>query len=329
MHDEDQSVDTPIESDDLRATIEAATGASEDETQAPPGAAPTAEPEIDIPASWKDDARPHWESLPRELRAVVAERERQRDSYLTKTGQEAATYRKQIEQFQQLYEPHRGSYGDANPFDVIKSLFAADQALRTNPQAAISWLAQQHGISFPQPQQAQEQEWVDPHVLALRQQMEQKLAQYDGVLQRLAHGFTEQQNAATTAQQRAVVRGIDTWASEKDASGNPRRPHFDAVINDLPHFIGVARARNGDATPSEILDMAYDLAVWGNADLRNKLIAQQSQQQVEQARVTANKHRNAAASIKGAPGVGGSLVDRNSANGDLRSMITEAVNNHI
>lgn len=74
---------------------------------------------------------------------------------------------------------------------------------------------------------------------------------------------------------------IDSFADEKDASGKPKHPHFDAV---LPHMIDLYRAN-----PERDLQQAYDQAIWAVPEVREKLLAErtnvaQQQQSNERAR---------------------------------------------
>jgi hypothetical protein len=62
---------------------------------------------------------------------------------------------------------------------------------------------------------------------------------------------------------------IDSFADEKDASGQPKRPHFDAV---LPLMIDLFRAN-----PERDLQEAYDYAIWAVPSVREKLLAAERQ----------------------------------------------------
>jgi hypothetical protein len=58
---------------------------------------------------------------------------------------------------------------------------------------------------------------------------------------------------------------IDQFADEKDAQGQPKHPHFDAV---LEHMIELYRAN-----PERDLQQAYDMAIWAVPSIRASLIA--------------------------------------------------------
>ena len=83
-----------------------------------------------------------------------------------------------------------------------------------------------------------------------------------GEMQRMANSVAERQQQEVLK----VTRwSIDSFADEKDAQGNPKHPHFDAV---LPTMIELYRAN-----PQRDLQEAYDMAVWATPDIRSKLIA--------------------------------------------------------
>ena len=81
--------------------------------------------------------------------------------------------------------------------------------------------------------------------------------------------LTQMKTASEEAQAREVLKAtrwsIDSFADEKDAQGNLKRPHFDAV---LPTMIEFYRAN-----PERDLQEAYDMAVWATPAVREKLIA--------------------------------------------------------
>jgi hypothetical protein len=96
------------------------------------------------------------------------------------------------------------------------------------------------------------------------------------------HQMRQQEAQKANAEVLKVTRwSIDSFADEKDASGKPKHPHFDAV---LPHMIELYRAN-----PERDLQQAYDMAIWAVPEIRASLIAAeragvQQQQSNERAR---------------------------------------------
>jgi hypothetical protein len=80
------------------------------------------------------------------------------------------------------------------------------------------------------------------------------------------HQMRQQEHQKVQAEVLKVNRwSVDSFADEKDASGKPKHPHFDAV---LPHMIELYRAN-----PDRDLQQAYDMAIWAVPSIRQSLIA--------------------------------------------------------
>jgi len=83
-----------------------------------------------------------------------------------------------------------------------------------------------------------------------------------GELTRMQQAAAEQANAEVLKVSRWQ---IDQFADEKDAQGNLKHPHFDAV---LEHMIELYQAN-----PQRDLQQAYDMAIWAVPSVRSSLIA--------------------------------------------------------
>jgi hypothetical protein len=84
------------------------------------------------------------------------------------------------------------------------------------------------------------------------------------------HQMRQQEAERANAEVLKVTRwSIDSFADEKDAQGQPKHPHFDAV---LPHMIELYRAN-----PERDLQQAYDMAIWAVPEIRATLIAAERQ----------------------------------------------------
>lgn len=90
-------------------------------------------------------------------------------------------------------------------------------------------------------------------------------------VQALRGELNQMHRSAAERQQAEVMkvtrRGIDSFADEKDEKGQPKRPHFDAV---LPTIIELYRAN-----PERDLQQAYEMAIWSNPQIRSQLLQQQ------------------------------------------------------
>jgi hypothetical protein len=86
------------------------------------------------------------------------------------------------------------------------------------------------------------------------------------------------QQATQDRQAAEVMRvtrwGIDSFAEEKDANGQPLHPHFDAV---LPHIIQLFKA-----DPQRDLREAYETALWMDGNTRSGLLQRERQTVTQQ-----------------------------------------------
>jgi hypothetical protein len=66
-------------------------------------------PKVKPPASWSKEAAEHFEKLPPELQEVISNRESEREKFANTKAQEAATARKEIEEFTQWAQSELGN----------------------------------------------------------------------------------------------------------------------------------------------------------------------------------------------------------------------------
>jgi hypothetical protein len=92
-----------------------------------------------------------------------------------------------------------------------------------------------------------------------------------GELQAMQRATQERQAAEVM---RVTRWGIDSFAEEKDAQGQPLHPHFDAV---LPHIIQLFKA-----DPQRDLREAYETALWMDANTRSGLLQRERQTVTQQ-----------------------------------------------
>jgi hypothetical protein len=103
--------------------------------------------------------------------------------------------------------------------------------------------------------------------------------------------FHRQQDERVSQEQLRVTQwGIDSFADEKNAQGQPLRPHFDRV---LPQLIELY-----SANPQRDLREAYETAVWMDPELRKTLI-QGERQSVEQRQSNARAAAAARSNVRG------------------------------
>lgn len=147
---------------------------------------------------------------------------------------------------------------DPNPQVRQQLLMEMAQRMGLDPAAG--------GMSRQGPQgQLSEDDLKDPAIRYFADHIGQTQSQ----MQALRGELQRMENSVAERQQQEVLKvtrwSIDSFADEKDAQGNPKHPHFDAV---LPTMIELYRAN-----PQRDLQEAYDMAVWATPAIRSQLIA--------------------------------------------------------
>ena len=271
-----------VEKVNADAKIGAEVPAQEAPESAPPVAAETApvagtpDPNDRAPSSWKPAAREQWTKLPPEIRAEIQRRE-------TESHQGFAQIKPDVEfgkAMRQAVGPYRAmsEAEGGTPDRAVAGLFRTAALLRTGSPdlkaAEVAKIIQGYGIPVDrlnayltgeaQPQ-AQQQEFRDPR--------------FDVYLQ--------QQQAREVQENETVV---NQWINEVDAQGKPLRPYYNDVATEMQNLLPLIREQKPGLSKSQMLQEAYDRAVWANPDTRTVLQRAQ-QEQLEAQRREENLRR--------------------------------------
>lgn len=139
------------EGEESAAAPEEAPASEKEETEAEAEQGPPIEP----PVSWSKDAREHFSNLPRAVQEVVAEREKERESHVSRVQQEAATARKAAEAEAQRAAQERAYYAQALQPLVAEAQqrLASDlspqamaQLAQTDPAAYVARVAERDAL---------------------------------------------------------------------------------------------------------------------------------------------------------------------------------------
>jgi len=225
---------------------------------------------IQPPQHWPQDFSEEFSALPVEAQHMFMKRYKQMEADHTKKTQGIAKYKKRQDAFDEIMAPFKGDFERAGMDDVgaVRQLLAAHDYLRKDPQNAIAWLANQYGVDMGAigNDPASEDEFADPQVKALQQQV----AQLTGFIQ-------NQQTQQQSHEQASTQSFIDQFAAETDANGNPAHPHFEKVRGVMGSLISSNNATD--------LASAYEMAVYADPELRQaevkRLAAAQSQETVK------------------------------------------------
>lgn len=273
---------------------------------------------IPLPKSWSADQKERFNALPRELQQYLAERESQRDSFLGQKSEQAARYERNWAPVERELGRYNHYFEQLNttPQEAILTLFKAQEMLDRDPARAIAEMAASYGLDLAQvaTQQVQRPQ-IDPAV--------QKL--YEELNSIRSHIGQQQQ-----AQQAEYVRGLETeveaFAQAKDASGQPLRPHFEAVWESMVPEVQFLRSRNPEWTNTQVLERAYKRAITENENIQKQEAQRAEAERVTQARAKAAAAKKAGSSLSGG-NPGGGLAP--TAPGDLRSTIVAAMRGEL
>jgi hypothetical protein len=244
-----------------------------------------------FPSSWKPEMQAYWQKLDP---AVQAEINRRESDYMNgfQRLRPAAEFGEKMYQSVSPYMQTMQSLG-IEPEVAVSELLKADHVLRNGSYeqkiAALQAIARDYGV-MPQPEGAQ----VDPNVSRLEQQLRQ-------IQNSLA--ANEQQRMAVEQDQ--LTRLVDQTYSAKDATGNPRFPFAEELMDQIVHEVRLLRQVSPDLSHADTLQQAYERAAWSSPGVRQKMLdaelAQRRAREAQEAKAALKKARSASVSVRGAP----------------------------
>lgn len=250
----------------------------------------SAEDSLEPPDHWSAADKETFSKAPKEVQEWALRRHKEMEADYTRKTQEIAEFKRDYEPIEQMFAPHK-SYlrtQGLTPADVVQRWHAAEQFLTEQPVEAIKWLAGNYGVDINQ--LAQQEQPADPQI----QQLNQKIAGLESQL-------TERQQAEVQQRQSQIMDQIQSFASETDEAGNPARPYFNDVMEDM---VSLARAEQA-AGRTPVLKDLYDKAVWANPQVREQVLSAQrkaaEEKQAQEARAKAAAAKKAAKSVSGQP----------------------------
>lgn len=258
----------------------------------------TQAPEIKAPSTLKPEEAAHYLKAPPEVRAIIDRRE--------------ADYQKGVQQLRPAADLGRAVQQASAPFAAMLQAEGA-----TVPQAVQSLLGMAYTLRTGTPQQKAQliantakQFGVDLGALTQGAEQQQVAPEYQALQNELAELRNWRQNLERSQAQQLEQGGltaIQSFSAEKDAQGQPLRPHLNDVMNEMLAFVPMVKQANPAFSHSQILQEAYDRAAWANPGVRAKLqaAAVAKAQSSEQAQATQRVQaaRSAAGSVTGSPGV--------------------------
>lgn len=275
---------------------------------------------ITAPISWPAAEKERFKTLPPEVQKFISKREADREKYVSTKANEAANIGRQYQDIDQAFAPfeRKMQLNGTTRAQVVTQLLAAQSYLDENPKEALKWMAQSYGISPEEIFSEAPEQRVDPTISHLQQ----KIAQLEGHL-------TSRQQQESHSAYSAVENQIQQFASETDAAGNYIRPHFNEVYNDMEAIVRQVKASQPQLPIKDVLQQAYDRAVWANPTSREAMLAREKQKatanHISEAKRKAEKARITGSSVTGAPSSSASPA----ISGNLREMLESAMGRHF
>lgn len=236
------------------------------------------EPPVELPPTLSAEERALIATLPRELQAKLAEREGKRHREFHAKSEEAARARELFSVLEPVAQELR--LEGKTPAAYVSQLVSWDSYIKQNPRQALLELCANNGINPSELVQAAPQ--VDPHVAQLQARLDQLEQERIAALQ-----MQQQQHLGTLAQ-----------TVEKFKEGKEFTPELEAEMAPLVAHI---RKTQPELSPQEVLQQAYERAVWANPATREKQLAAAKAKQLEEAKAAAAAAKKAGGSISGAP----------------------------
>ena len=236
-----------------------------------------APPAIDAPVSWSAENKAKWGTLPPDIQAYIAQRDKESHEAISRAGQEIKAYepiRGVIEQYADVFQRN-----GLQPHDAFGRMMAVEQMLAQNPRAAIEQIAKAYGVDL---QGTGEQSAnADPRVAEL----EARLAKAESHL-------SAQERNRLNAEQSALAREIADFAKDK--------PHFESVRRIMAGLM--------QAEPQMSLQDAYDRAVYAEPTIRQSVLAEEQtkaaeKRKAEEAQRVKDAKKAAGVNVKSSTGI--------------------------
>ena len=261
------------------AEAEEATGETEGKTEGEDA------PTVDAPNSWSAKDAEVFRTLPREAQEVIARREKERDSAFYQERQERQQLEPVLGPVRQAAE--RSGISLAQGLQNLAKVYFGLENPATR-QSTLDWLAQQYGTpSNPERE-------TDP--------VQSAIGDLQSQIQTL---FQQNQQALEQNTRNGLEREVTAWWNEKNPDGSLVRPFAERVEADLMAIVPSLKATMPNASNAEVLQKAYETAVYSNPELRAEMFeAERKAKAVADREALARKEaqaRRAGASVTGSP----------------------------
>lgn len=214
------------------------------------------------PGTWKAEAKAEWEKLPPSVKMEIARRE-------SDFSRDNAKYQQQIQQINQAYTPIEQLIGPRRALwraqfgseaEAIKQMLNLSDLASQSPTDFLAYFLSQPDVASRVDMQKVFGQQA-PGDDVMRHPVVQKLNETVSGLQQQVSGFLSHQQ---TQQTQSAQTQIAEFATAKGPDGNPLRPHFDAVRENVYRMIPALRSEFPQASVTQIMERAYDIAIRTN-----------------------------------------------------------------
>ena len=231
----------------------------------------------EAPSSWRTETKALWKEIdvkfgPEQgklLKEELRKRENDFRSGLKAKEEEVGKYKGFHEQVHPALAPvmEQWQRQGVQPAQALQHLISLQTNFQRDPAGTIRWLAQaaKLDLSTLADGVAQQASTNQTGGVTADPQLAQLINGLQSELREIKTSWASQTTAAATAEIQSVI-------DEKGPDGQPVRPLFNDVFEDVKAEIQLLRAQHPDWSPRQTAAQAYDTAVWRNPQTRQKMI---------------------------------------------------------
>lgn len=219
---------------------------------------------MNAPAAYTQERKDGFKDLPQDWRKYLIEREKQVEKGFSDFGNKVNGY-KYVDDLFNGRQDRLKAAGINTAKDYIDYLALVDECMASNPSATINELKRAYNIT-------------DGNVAAngsASDDLAAKVNMQERQLQQLVQAM----------QGDRIKRELDAFKATKDDAGNPKYPYFDDVIKNMCILMDKKICNN--------LEEAYNQSIWGNEEIRKKLIEAQTKADLANKTAAAQKAKDA------------------------------------